>query len=148
MKKLFFLFIISHLFCSSKPTIVLIHGFMGWGREEMGNYYYWGGFTDLQEYLRSEGYNVHTISVGPISSNWDRAIELFATSAKQSNILKELGQDNEMDIVVKDGRYGIYVTNGKVNVTLPKDLDYNSLDLNTALDLISKKKPKKKFAKN
>ena len=78
----------------------------------------------------------------------DRAIELFATSAKQSNILKELGQDNEMDIVVKDGRYGIYVTNGKVNVTLPKDLDYNSLDLNTALDLISKKKPKKKFAKN
>ena len=78
----------------------------------------------------------------------DRAIELFATSAKQSNILKELGQDNEMDIVVKDGRYGIYITNGKVNVTLPKDLDYNSLDLNTALDLISKKKPKKKFAKN
>ena len=78
----------------------------------------------------------------------DRAIELFATSAKQSNILKELGQDNEMDIVVKDGRYGIYVTNGKVNVTLPKDLDYNTLDLNTALDLISKKKPKKKFVKN
>ena len=53
-----------------------------------------------------------------------------------------------MDIVVKDGRYGIYVTNGKVNVTLPKDLDYNTLDLNTALDLISKKKPKKKFVKN
>jgi len=78
----------------------------------------------------------------------DRAIELFATSAKQSNILKELGQDNEMDIVVKDGRYGIYVTNGNVNVTLPKDLDYNTLDLNTALDLISKKKPKKKFVKN
>ena len=77
MKKLFLFFIISHLFCSSKPTIVLIHGFMGWGREEMGNYYYWGGFTDLQEYLRSEGYNVHTISVGPISSNWDRAIEAY-----------------------------------------------------------------------
>ena len=59
-----------------------------------------------------------------------------------------LNKNNEMDIVIKDGRYGIYVTNGKVNVTLPKDLDYNTLDLNTALDLISKKKPKKKFVKN
>ena len=77
----------------------------------------------------------------------DRAIELFATSAKQSNILKELGQDNDLDIVVKDGRYGIYVTNGKVNVTLPKDLDYNTLNLNTAIDLISKKKSKKKFVR-
>ena len=49
---------------------------------------------------------------------------------------------------MKDGRNGIYVTNGKVNVTLPKDLDINTLDLNTALDLISKKKPKKRFNKN
>ena len=77
MRKLFFILLISHLFCSSKPTIILLHGFMGWGREEMGKYYYWGGFTDLQEYLRSEGYNVHTVSVGPISSNWDRAIEAY-----------------------------------------------------------------------
>ena len=53
----------------------------------------------------------------------------------------------DMDILVKQGRYGIYVTNGKVNVTLPKDLDYNTVDLNMALDLISKKKPKKRFTK-
>ena len=37
------------------------------------------------------------------------------------------------------------VTKGKVNVTLPKDQDYNTLDLNTALTLIKNKKPKKKF---
>ena len=96
----------------------------------------------------ADWYRVTATSVSGLTITLDRAIELFATSAKQSNILKELGQDNEMDIVVKDGRYCIYVTNGKVNVTLPKDLDYNSLDLNTALDLISKKKPKKKFVKN
>ncbi len=47
-----------------------------------------------------------------------------------------------MDIVVKDGRYGIYVTNGKVNVTLPKDIDYNTLDLQTALELIKNKNQK------
>ena len=55
--------------------------------------------------------------------------------------------DNDLKIVIKDGRYGIYVTNGKVNVTLSKDLDYNTVDLNMALDLISKKKPKKRFTK-
>ena len=58
-----------------------------------------------------------------------------------------MGEDNDLKIVIKDGRYGIYVTNGKVNVTLPKDLDYNTVDLNMALDLISKKKPKKSFTK-
>ena len=52
-----------------------------------------------------------------------------------------------MDILVKQGRYGIYVTNGKVNVTLPKDKDYNILDLETALDMIKNKKPKKRFFK-
>ena len=77
MKKILLFIFISNLFCSSKPTIILLHGFMGWGREEMGEYYYWGGFTDLQEYLRQEGFNVHTVSVGPISSNWDRAIEAY-----------------------------------------------------------------------
>ena len=59
--------------------------------------------------------------------------------------LKDLGKHEDMNILVKQGRYGIYVTNGKVNVTLPKDKDYNTLDLNTALTLIKNKKPKKKF---
>jgi len=78
IQKIFiFILLLSSLFASSKPTIILLHGFMGWGRDEMGDYYYWGGFTDLQEYLISEGFNVHTVSVGPISSNWDRAIEAF-----------------------------------------------------------------------
>tara|TARA_Y100001970_G_scaffold287663_1_gene412894 strand:- start:5299 stop:6384 length:1086 start_codon:yes stop_codon:yes gene_type:complete len=54
-----------------------MHGFMGWGRDEMNDFYYWGGSTDLEEYLKSEGYNVYSVSMGPISSNWDRAIEAF-----------------------------------------------------------------------
>ena len=77
----------------------------------------------------------------------ERAIELLANNPGKTAVLKELGQSNNMDIVIKDGRYGIYVTNGKVNVTLPKGMDYNTLDLNTALDLISKKKKKKRFYK-
>ena len=75
----------------------------------------------------------------------ERAAELLATNASNTEILKELGKHDDKDILVKNGRYGIYVTNGKVNVTLPKDLNYENLDLKTAVDMISKKKKKKFF---
>lgn len=65
------------IYASNKHPIILMHGFMGWGRDEMNNFYYWGGSTDLEEYLKSQGYDVYTVSMGPISSNWDRAIEAF-----------------------------------------------------------------------
>jgi len=31
------------IIAQNKYPIILVHGFMGWGREEMGNYRYWGG---------------------------------------------------------------------------------------------------------
>ena len=67
----------SFVYASNKYPIILMHGFMGWGRDEMNDFYYWGGSTDLEEYLKSEGYEVYSVSMGPISSNWDRAIEAF-----------------------------------------------------------------------
>ena len=77
----------------------------------------------------------------------ERAIELLLTKQSNTQVLREIGEHNELNIVVKNGRYGIYVTNGKVNVTLPKDLNYEDLNLETAVDMISKKKTKKKFFK-
>ena len=67
----------SGLFAQNKYPIILVHGFMGWGRDEMGSYRYWGGKYDIEQILKHEGFEVYTASVGPISSNWDRAIELF-----------------------------------------------------------------------
>ncbi|MBN1036762.1 lipase [Clostridium botulinum] len=58
--------------------IVLVHGCMGWGRDEKLGFKYWGGTVDLQEKMRDAGYEVYTAAVGPISSNWDRACELYA----------------------------------------------------------------------
>lgn len=58
--------------------IVLVHGFMGWGRDEFLGYKYWGGFRDIQSDLTSYGYTTYTGTVGPVSSNWDRACELYA----------------------------------------------------------------------
>ena len=78
----------------------------------------------------------------------DQAIELLEKDQKGPSVLKDLGEEKGQNIVVKKGRYGIYVTNGKVNVTLPKDQDYHTLDLNTALTLIKNKKSKKKFKRN
>ncbi len=58
--------------------LVLVHGFMGWGRDELLGFKYWGGFGDLQETLNQAGYRTYTGVVGPLASNWDRACELYA----------------------------------------------------------------------
>lgn len=60
-------------------AIVLLHGFLGWGRGEMLGIPHWGGLLyDAQEDLRNQGHKVYTAEVGPISSNWDRACEFYA----------------------------------------------------------------------
>jgi triacylglycerol lipase len=60
---------------------ILVHGIGGWGRDEGINNTlpYWGATTgNLAEFLRGEGYTVYEASVGPLSSAWDRACELYA----------------------------------------------------------------------
>ncbi len=71
------LVLISFLTAQNNYPIVLVHGFVGWGSEEMVGYKYWGGFWDIEEYLEEKGYDVITVSVGPVSSNWDRAVEIY-----------------------------------------------------------------------
>lgn len=58
--------------------IVLVHGLGGFGRNELYGYKYWGGLTDIQQDLDNRGYTTYTASIGPFSSNWDRACELYA----------------------------------------------------------------------
>ena len=78
MKYIFnILLLIACVAAENNCPIILIHGFLGWGRDEMPGYYYWGGRTDLETLLRNSGHEVYSVSVGPISSNYDRAIEAF-----------------------------------------------------------------------
>lgn len=78
MKHIFFFsFFINILFSQNDFPIVLIHGFFGWGNDEMGSYRYWGGNKDIQKMYEEEGFTVFNVSVGPISSNWDRAVEVY-----------------------------------------------------------------------
>ena len=50
---------------------------MGWGPDEMGSYSYWGGKNDFVKDLEKQGHVVFELSVGPVSSNWERAIEVY-----------------------------------------------------------------------
>ncbi|HZK83755.1 MAG TPA: lipase [Desulfosporosinus sp.] len=59
-------------------TIVLVVGFGGWDRSELLGYKYFGGTADIQDNLNKNGYQTFTAGVGPLSSNWDRACELYA----------------------------------------------------------------------
>ena len=60
---------------------VFVHGFLGWGEDEGidDDIAYWGGTAcDLVKELNEAGYESYAASVGPLSSNWDRACELYA----------------------------------------------------------------------
>lgn len=57
-------------------TVVLVHGLGGWGLDE--NFVDYWNKTVLLEHFNPDEYNIHIASVGAISSNWDRACELYA----------------------------------------------------------------------
>ncbi|WP_077324882.1 esterase/lipase family protein [Virgibacillus siamensis] len=57
--------------------IILVHGLAGWGENELGGYKYWGGYNDIKANLDLNGYETYTAAVGPFSSNYDRAVELY-----------------------------------------------------------------------
>lgn len=58
--------------------IVMVHGLFGWGNNELFGINYWGGKNSLKDILTKNGYQIFTPTVGSISSNWDRACELYA----------------------------------------------------------------------
>lgn len=64
-----------------KYPIVFVHGMFGWGENEGINKKipYWGATTgSLIDFLRERSYECYAASVGPISSAWDQACELYA----------------------------------------------------------------------
>lgn len=64
-----------------KYTYVLVHGMGGWGEGSAMNEAspYWGSSAgSISEYLRTQEIQVVEATVGPFSSAWDRACELYA----------------------------------------------------------------------
>lgn len=64
-----------------KYPVVFVHGMFGWGENEGINKHlpYWGTTTgSISQYLSDKGIQCCCASVGPLSSAWDQACELYA----------------------------------------------------------------------
>ncbi|MGI9481778.1 MAG: type I DNA topoisomerase [Hyphomicrobiales bacterium] len=78
----------------------------------------------------------------------NRAVTVLAEKASKSGgragTLKELGEhpDGGGAVNVMSGRYGPYVKHGRINATLPKDTDPESVTLEQAVELIAAKAAK------
>ena len=65
----------------NKYPMIFVHGMFGWGMDEGldKKVPYWGASTgNLMDYLQENGYECYALSVGPVSSAWDRACEMYA----------------------------------------------------------------------
>lgn len=56
--------------------IIFVHGLAGF--DDLLGIPYWGGSYNILKDLQSRGYTCYAAAVGPFSSNWDRACELYA----------------------------------------------------------------------
>ncbi|QNK02019.1 esterase/lipase family protein [Dyella telluris] len=61
----------------NRYPIILVHGIFGWGRDEVLGFKYWGGNVDIEARLNDMHYRTQTATVGPVSSSWERAVELY-----------------------------------------------------------------------
>jgi triacylglycerol esterase/lipase EstA (alpha/beta hydrolase family) len=57
--------------------IILVPGFSGWGTPLFGSINYWGGIENIPKLLMDKGYSVIVTPIAPLSSNWERACELY-----------------------------------------------------------------------
>lgn len=55
----------------------IVPGFSGWGAPLFGAINYFGGVINIPKLLVDEGYTVIVAPVAPISTNWERACELY-----------------------------------------------------------------------
>ncbi len=80
----------------------------------------------------------------------EQALELFAQpkrrrgQAAARGPLRELGQDPATDkpVVIKDGRFGPYITDGQTNVTVPRSEDPATISAERAFELLADKRTK------
>ncbi len=110
----------------------------------------------------TETRSINMEEMSPITITLEQAMHLLAQPKKSRKraapkALKELGEhpDSELPVTVRTGRYGPYVSDGKVNATIPKGEDPLELTMERACELLLARrdklgkttpKPKKKKA--
>jgi len=108
------------------------------------------GFGRFGPYIQHDG---KYASLGAPAEVFDvginRAVSLLAEKAaggvrRGATVIKALGDHPELGgkIEVLSGRYGPYVKHGKINATVPKDRDPETLTLTEAVELIAERSAK------
>ena len=75
----------------------------------------------------------------PYTITFERAMELLREEKRArrgAQAIKEFGKYNEQTIELFDGKYGMYLKWGKINATVPKDLDTDKLTLEQAIEIV------------
>ncbi len=80
--------------------------------------------------------------LSPLTVTLEEAVANISKSKRGSVDLRQLGNHPTTgeSLVLKDGRYGPYITDGKVNASLPKKINTDELSLEQAVELINKKR--------
>ena len=77
----------------------------------------------------------------PLDISVEKSVELLANRNKKSTEIRTIGDhpESKKSIVVKDGRFGPYITDGKVNVSLKGSLTPETITLAESVKLINQK---------
>ena len=91
-------------------------------------------------------------TMSPLTIELGEALELIKKRNAGPQELRTLGDHPTTgeSLVIKTGRYGHYITDGKVNASLPRDKDHETMTLDDGAALIDKKRvaaPRKKKRK-
>ncbi len=80
--------------------------------------------------------------LSPLTISIDEAVPACAKKRTGSQELKTLGKHTKTgeELIIKTGFYGPYITDGKVNASIPKALEVESITLEKAVELIDKKR--------
>ena len=94
-------------------------------------------------YIKMERSNGKLIGdITPLNVTLEQAIGILKERTKGSSELRKLGNhpDTGEELILKDGRYGPYIADGKVNASLKNDHDPEKITLDEAIVLINAKR--------
>jgi DNA topoisomerase I len=94
-------------------------------------------------YLKMDKSNARLIAPAtPLTVTLEEAVEMLSKSKKGPSELKSLGNhpDTGEKLVLKEGRYGPYISDGKFNAALKSHNDPNTVTLEEAVELINLKR--------
>jgi DNA topoisomerase-1 len=91
-------------------------------------------------------------NMSPLTINLEEALELIKNRNSGPQELRNLGNHTATgeSLIIKSGRYGPYITDGKFNASLPRESDPEKITLEEAVALVDKKRaapPRKKRRK-